>query len=180
MSTTTAPPNTIVSTNLPRDPTVIVRDHAKALREALEATAVEHHDRHIPRHFQPFAAAKYGYQKRGAKYQRLKDKRGLPPLVGPNPKTSGDLYDEVTQRYRVTKTQYKSTLIMRLPFKGGTGRLRLRPGQTKLTTQQEQILHRIAELSVITSDEQKYLADFLGAKYTELVNRPGVRRRVKN
>lgn len=179
MGTTTAPPLMIVNANLPRDPQVYVRDHATALRETLGESAKEHHDRHIPWHFEPFAPSKYGYIKRGAKYQKLKDRMGLPPLVGPNPKTSGNLKTEVESRYDITKTQTKATLKMRLPFKGGTGRLRLRPGQTELTSPQEQILHRIAELSAIAKDETKHLAAFIAHRYVERVNQPGVKRKIR-
>lgn len=179
MSTTTAPPLMFVGMTLPRDPDLYVRDHERNLRLSLADAAIEHHDRHIPWHFESFGPAKYGYKKRGAKYQRIKDRMGLPPLVSPNPKTSGNLKQEVTYHYQITATQTRSRLIMRLPFQGGTGRLRLKAGQVSLTSPQEQILNRIAELSVIAPDERAYLADFIAGRYAMRAKLPGNRKRVR-
>lgn len=176
---TTAPPLMLVNMTLPRDPDLYVRDHERNLRLSLADAAIEHHDRHIPWHFEAFAPQKYGYKKRGSKYQRIKDRMGLPPLVSPNPKTSGSLKAEVAYHYQITSTQTRARLIMRLPFQGGTGRLRLRAGQVQLTSPQEQIVNRIAELSVIADDESAYLADFVGDRYAMRAKLPGTRRRVR-
>lgn len=175
--TSTAPPPLTVTTTYPRDPRLFLRDHQTFTRESLRSTAVEHHERHIPWHFEQFAAAKYGYARRSRKYQARKDRLGLPPLVSPAA-TSGQLRTAMTHFRQITATSTRARLIMRLPFKGGTGRLRVIGGS--LSQQQKQVLTRIAEMEAITPDEHQYLAEFTGREYTRLANMPGVPYRTRN
>jgi hypothetical protein len=176
--TSTAPPMLSVTTTFPRDPRLYASDHNTFLRESLRETSAIHHERHMPWHFERFAAAKYGYVKRSIKYQRRKDKLGLPPLVSPNPRTSGQLRRSILQFRTIAATSKRSRLIMRLPFKGGTGRLRLIGGS--LSEQQRQILHRFAELESVAPDESQFLAKTILEKYTARANAPGVQHRTRN
>lgn len=174
----TRPPIVTGRMTLPRDPEVLLREHNRILRLSLADAAIEHHDRHIPWHFEHFAPAKYGYARRMAKYQRLKDTMGLPPLVSPSRYTSGRLRNEVRFHFRVTSTRKNARLIMRLPFKGGTGRVRLRPGQAKLKSSQEQVLARITELEAVAPDESRYLAKFIEERYAMRARLPSTGRKV--
>lgn len=174
----TKPPTLSVTTTYPRDPRLFVRDHQTFLRDSLRETIVEHHTRHIPWHFEQFAAAKYGYAKRKAKYQARKDRLGLPPLVSPNRDTSGQLKTAMTQFRQVTATSTRARLILRLPFQGGTGRLKLTGGS--LSSSQKNILMRIAEMETIARDEHGHLMEFLGNVYTARANAPGVPYRVRS
>lgn len=175
--TSTAPPPLTVTTTYPRDPRLFDRDHKTFTRESLRAMAVEHHQRHMPWHFEQFAAQKYGYARRSRKYQARKDRMGLPPLVSPAA-TSGQLRTAITQFRQITATSNRARLIMRLPFKGGTGRLKVTGGA--LSNQQKQVLTRIAELEVIAPDEQQHLNEFMIDHYTRLANQPGVPYRTRN
>jgi hypothetical protein len=185
-----------VTTSLPNDPTLYRRDHGVALNETLRATATMHHERHIPRHFMPFASAKYGYGKRtsvirrerkdksgrvvkpGLTYEQLKSMLGLPPLVSPLT-TGGRTRIAVTTQRTITATQSRCTLKMRLPFSGGTGRFRMLPGQVKLSVHQQEVLKRIAEIEVIADDEQRTINQFIGNEYTRRANLPGTRHRIR-
>lgn len=68
-------PKITTTVTLPRDPRLLVRDHNTILRETLREAAFEHHRRHIPWHFESFAPAKYGYARRGKKYQAKRTAR---------------------------------------------------------------------------------------------------------
>jgi hypothetical protein len=185
-------PQLVVSGTLPRDPALYARDHARFLRDTLRDTAVMHHREHIPRHFMHFAAAKYGYRprlsvvRRGKgrsrsgrlTYQQLKDQLGLPPLVSPRV-DGGKTRIAVTSTRQVTATQHRARLILRLPFRGGTGRFRMLPGQRQLTEQQQQVLERIAEIETISPDEQRTINAFIAREYAARANAPGVRTRLR-
>lgn len=174
------PPKLVVTTTLPRDPRLLGRDHARNLNDTLREAAEEHHKRHIPRHFQSFAPAKYGYARRGTKYQRIKDRLGLPPLVSPYSLKQGRMPTQVAvmQQFKITATQKRASLKMRLPFSGGTGRLRVEGNG--LTDHQKALLRTIAELEAIAPDEQRYLNEFIHKRYGERANAPGTKYRVRN
>lgn len=167
-----------MTTTFPRDPRLYVRDHQTFLRDSLRETMVAHHERHIPWHFEKFAASKYGYLKRSAKYQARKDRLGLPPLVSPNRETSGQLKLAMTQFRQITATSTRARLILRLPFQGGTGRLKVTGG--KLSSSQRNVLQRIAEMEAVANDERQYLMDVLGQLYTARANAPGVPYRIRS
>lgn len=174
--TSTAPPKLQVTATFPRDPRLLVRDHATFLRDTLRDAAAEHHRRHIPWHFKSFAPAKYGYKPRSTRYRRLKAALGITdPLV-----FTGRTREQVTTQRTITATQRRASLIMRLPLLGGTGRFRLRKGQTDLTRSQKTIAGMIEEIRAITPDERNYLADFIREKYTARANAPGVKYRERN
>lgn len=178
----TAPPGLRVETSLPRDPRLYQRDHAQNIRQVLREAAEEHHERHIPRHFESFAAAKYGYLPRTSRYLNWKRRRGLPDL--PNVAT-GAMRAQTTSMRTVTATQYRATLKLRWDWptsgpSGSSGRFRLKKGQTQLSSSQKQILARIEELRAVSSDEQTYLANFIRDRYAALANAPGTRYRTRN
>jgi hypothetical protein len=177
------PPKPSVTTSLPLDPRLYVRRHNTNLRETLGLAAAVHHTRHIPWHFEQFAPQKYGYAKRNAKYQARKDRLGLPPLVSPNPRTSGQLRTAMTAFRTITKTKSRARLILRLPFKGGmTGVARFRQKRIGggLTSSQQQIMHRIAEMEAVASDEQQYINNFIEQEYARRANLPGTPYRIRN
>jgi len=180
-----ASPEISVTVDYPRDPALYQRDHARFLRESNRQAAVFHHRRHIPRHFEHFAAAKYGYKprrsyvgrnKRRVGYQAIKDRLGLPPLVSPRV-TGGQTQRQITTQRQVTATQKRARLIMRLPFRGGTGRFRLQPGQRQLSVNQQVVMQIIAEIEAIAPDEQRTLNEFIHTYYATQANQPGVRKR---
>lgn len=182
-----------------RDHDLYARDHTKFVREAYKAGATYHWKNHIPRHFMPFAAAKYGYKRRGSManagifeaaglnpwspgesrnqpYQAFKDKLGLPPNV-----FSGALRQMTTTvEPKIAATSTKgATLIMGVPpYAGGaTGRLRVKKGQTSISDQQRNILDRIAEMEVVAPDEHNTLGKVIAADYVRQANQPGVKKR---
>jgi hypothetical protein len=182
-----------------RDPDLYARDHATFTREAFKAGAQYHWKKHIPRHFQSFAPAKYGYKprrsianagifeavglnpwspgdRRNQPYQAFKDKLGLPPNV-----LSGSLQRMCTgTEPMITATATRgATLRMRVPaYAGGsTGRLRAKKGQTQVTDQQRNILDRIAEMETVSEDEHNTLGRVIVEDYVRRANEPGVRKR---
>lgn len=165
-------PSISINVEMPRDPRLLQRDHATFMRESFGEGARFHHERHIPWHFESFAVQKYGYKKRSRRYQKRKDARGLPPLVW-----TGATRAVVKSSRQITKTQKGAKLILRLPFKGGTGRVRVMGGQ--LSDPQKQVLARIAELKVIASDESRAIAEKIASEYTRRANEPGVKYRVR-
>ena len=161
-----------ISTNIPADPD---RKTRAAVKAACIAGATEHHDRNMPWHFEPFAAAKYGYQRRSTAYNELKQKLGLPL----NPLTfSGKTKSEILTSYTISATGTRgATLKMKASLLGATSgkvldiaainrmladerrthdrsrllRLleRLKKSGGKLTQGQEQAIARNAELTAI-------------------------------
>lgn len=174
-------PTVAVTVDYPRDPALYLRDHGRFLRESNRHAAVFHHVQHIPRHFQPFAAAKYGYAPRRSyvgrkKYQDLKNRLGLPPLVSPR-LTGGQTQRQITTMRQVTATQKRSRLTMRLPFRGGTGRFRLQPGQRELSVNQKVVLQIKTEIETIAPDEQRTINGEIHRHYAEQANKPGIRKK---
>lgn len=175
--TVTAPPQVRVEGTFPRDPRLRVRDHQRLLRQAIRETLEEHHARHIPWHFEPFAHSKYGYHTRNPQYVARKVRMGLGNVDNV---ASGATRATVMNQYEITATSKGGRLIMRLPFRGGTGRLRLWFGQTELSEQQQQVIRRIEEIRAIAPDESRYNAEFLNQRYAALASAPGVPHRVRN
>jgi hypothetical protein len=177
------------------DPRLYTRDHNTFVRNAFRYAAQFHHDHHIPRHFLPFAGAKYGYkrrtsmanagifeavglnpwspgEKRNQPYQDFKNKLGLPDNV-----LSGALRQMTTSQYKITATSTKGAkLTMPVPpYAGGaTGRLRMKKGQTEITDQQRNILDRQAEIEAISPDEINKLHEVMEDRYCNLANTPGI------
>lgn len=178
-------PSLSVEFEVPRDPAVFERDHRRALTKANEAAAIYHHEHHIPRHFEGFAGAKYGYPRRSLGYEKRKQHRygHKLPLV-----YTGKTRAAVTSNRRVQKTYKGATLILRIPIKGGSGRfmddaarkrLGIRAPKYKQLDSQEQILKRIVEIEAIAPDEIRTLSRIIRDVYTAEINQPGVRRRVR-
>ena len=155
----------------------MVRDHKRILRAAIYEALDFHHREHIPWHFQPFAHAKYGYNTRNKGYVARKVRLGLGDVDNV---ASGATRETVTHERQITATSNGGRLIMRLPFRGGTGRFRLWHGATRLTAQQEQVIRRIEEIRAITPDESQANAAFLLQHYVALATAPGVKYRIRN
>lgn len=177
----------------PRDPRLYTRDHNRHIREANKQAAKIHHQRHVPRHFEAFAPAKYGYFKRSKKYEVRKFKQ-----VGHNRPLE---FTGISKRHilrftddMVKATPKGSTLTVKLQIKGGSGRVidaaaaaRLfAAGKRKTATiskqqiqSQKEILRRVAEMGAISPDERQYIGDRIGVIYAQLANAPGQVYRVK-
>lgn len=171
---TAAPPNTVITTTLPRDPRLLIRDHNRILNDTLRDAAEFHHGKHIPRHFEPFARSKYGYAPRSPRYLAVKRRLGRTiDLVW-----TGATKIAVTSTRQITATSKRSRLIMRLPFTGGTGKFRIVGNM--LSDAQKNILRIRAEIEVISDDEQRTINRRIGEEYTRRVNEPGVKYRTRN
>ncbi len=169
-----------VDMKLPRDPRLFQRDHLTNLRETLRAAAEFHHEKHIPRHFENFASVKYGYAKRSQSTLKRKAKLGLPPLVSGLAARQGrpSTKQVVTTQRKITATSKRSRLILRLPFTGGTGRVRRREG-VGLNSQQKTLLRTMAELQAISADEYRAIGKFIEDEYNRRANLPGTSYRVR-
>lgn len=181
-----------VTVTLPRDPALFQRDHNRFSRAANVLAARYHFQKHIPRHFQGFAAAKYGYRKRTSKYKQRKIK-----LVGAKPDMvfSGRSQRVITGTApKIQATPKGSRLIMRLPIDGGTGKIldaaaaqRLfAAGKRKTATftkrqvnSQIEIMRRVKEMEAVSPDEARALAEVRAAEYVRLANEPGTRKRIR-
>lgn len=75
-------------------PALIARTLKRALRDW--------HRQILPRHFQPGAEWRYGYEKRARRYRMTKERRGLPPLV-----FSGRTRSQAKALFRVTGSASK-------------------------------------------------------------------------
>jgi len=186
---------TTVSTNIPADPD---RKTRAAVKAASIAGAEEHHRRHMPWHFEQFAAAKYGYSRRAPAYNELKQKLGLSlnPLA-----FSGKTRSEILTSYVIKATGTRgASLHMKASLLGATsgkvldiaainrmladgrrshdrGRLmrllqRLKKNGGKLTAGQQQALARNAELTVIAADELNWIAKTEEAAFAREMLKP--------
>lgn len=145
-----------MSTNIPP---AMGRKAAKAVREAVRAAAVLHHQRNIPKHFKRGAASTYGYRRRSQDYTKRVRKLypGWLPLM-----RSGETAASITgaRQVRVTSTR-GAVLVMRAALPGFSGRFRAKVnarGRQFLSKQQEQIIARIEEIRAITTEEVEVLA----------------------
>ncbi len=181
-----------VNVSLPRDPALFVREHNRFSRAANVYAAEYHWRHHIPRHFEGFAAAKYGYFKRSSKYNERKLK-----IVGDKPDNvfSGRSQRQMTNSYpKIRATPKGSTLIMKMPIGEGSGRIldaaaaarlfaagkRKNKGFTeRQATSQINIIRRVAEMQSVSTDEVAKLAQVRADEYVRLANQPGVRKRIR-
>lgn len=162
-----------VSTEIPVNLTG--KNAPKLIRESSRAGAEFHHDRHVPKLFKPGAATRHGFERRTARYQRLKKRLGLSslPLV-----FSGRTRDEVTGSRKITATSTKGArLTMRASFPGISKNFRFKVGQDRLTDNQARQLKRVKELESITSDELAAVARAEERKFEELINSTAMDRR---
>lgn len=185
-------PIVTVTVKLARDPSLFQRDHNRFSRQANVKVAEFHKEHHIPRHFESFAGAKYGYWKRKPKYLKRKKR-----LVGEKPDNvfSGKSKRQIISSHGTIRATPKgSRLILKLPIDGGTGRVlneaaaarlfaagkRKNLGFTKQQKQSQiQILHRVAELEAVSGDEVRTLARVRLEEYTRLANEPGTKKRIR-
>ena len=181
-----------VSMTLPKDPRLFVVDHNRNLREANQQGMHLHHRRHIPWHFQTFAAVKYGYKPRNKKYlaRKLKQKGHLLPMV-----FSGASRAKAMAEHTVSGTPKGAKLTFNLAIKGGiTGRVvdaaaaaRLFAAGKRKTAGfsqkqidgQKNILMRVAEMQTIAVDEARAIAAEVKKVYVEGANKPGTKYRVR-
>lgn len=171
--TSIAPPPVTITATLPRDPRLLVRDHNRNMNDTLRDAAAFHHEQHIPRHFEPFARAKYRYARRTPGYLAIKRRLGRnTDLV-----FTGATKLAVTSTRQITATSKRSRLIMRLPFAGGTGKFRI--FGNSLSSAQKNILRIRAEIEVIADDEQRTINRRIGQEYTRRANLPGTKYRVR-
>ena len=185
---------TTVSTNIPADPD---RKTRKAIKAASIAGAEEHHRRHMPWHFEPFAGPKYGYPRRSQAYDELKQKLGLPlnPLM-----FSGKTKSEILTSYVIKATGTRgASLHMKASLLGATsGRVldiaainrmfadvrsgheskrllrllaRLKKNGGRMTRGQKQAIARNAELTAIARDEIKWIAKTEEAAFAEAITK---------
>lgn len=160
-----------------RDPALYTRDHARVLRAAFWGTAAYHHERHIPRHFEPFASVKYRYLPRSRSYNKVKERLfgTTQPLV-----LTGTTRDTVTRMKTIRSTPKGATLTMVLPIKGGSGRFlsaeaaerMFRAGKRatrkisrKAVDSALRVRQIITEIEVISSDELVRLAHEVRDRY---------------
>lgn len=179
----TAFPSTALSINFTRDPRLFSRDHNRHMRHAFEAGAEYHFQHHVPRHFQGFAAAKYGYYPRTQKYndRKLKQVGHLDPLVF----TGASKRRATGSHLPIQATPKGATLTVQLAIDKASGRLldaaaaaRLfAAGKRKTATisnkqlqNQVQILRRVTELQAISQDEINTVGRKIAEDYTNQAN----------
>jgi hypothetical protein len=77
------------------------------------------HREFLPRHFEPGAANRYKYKRRGRKYEEQKERKGLPPLVWTGTLRDLMLSHHVTRPYptRFSVTMYGPRYAGMRPFK---------------------------------------------------------------
>lgn len=180
-----------VELTLPRDPALFQRDHNRFMRAAMTAAAEYHWRQHMPRHFQKFAAAKYGYVPRSKKYNDRKIK-----IVGHQIDNvlSGRSRREVTSKRTITATPKGARLKMVLPIKGGTGNLldqaaaarlfaagkRQQKGFTaRQVNSQKSIIARVKELEAISADEIRANSRVIHDEYHRQATAPDTKRRIR-
>ena len=138
------------------------RYHNKIVREAMTATAEQHHKKHVPDHFKATNRQRYNHAPRSKKYLAYKIKRfrHRTDLV-----LTGRTKDWMTRAYKLRiggnaeAGTTKATMILTFPFKGGTGRFK-DPQTFKAAQAQKTIQMMIREMETFADDEKKRLADW--------------------
>lgn len=160
-------PTTITITATTPEPGTMGRKVDGWIRETAKAEAQFHQVTHTKLHFQRGASKRYGYKKRSTKYvQRKKRITGqAQPLV-----FSGATKASVQQNANVTGTATRGAKLTRVAaFRGGSGRFRLRSGQTTLSAQQEVVLQLVEEIRAITTEEVQEIGTHGAAVYDDFV-----------
>ena len=148
------------------------RWHNKYAKMAARHMMEKHHDEHIPMHFMRSARQRYGYKPRSLKYTKDKNKRwrgGGLDLV-----KTGRTRLKMTTEYRMKvggsaeNGNLNATLILRFPFKGGTGRFR-RPSGPRGARAQVTIEQMSVEMRSFAPDEPPRLAAWFNDEYLRLV-----------
>ncbi len=159
----------------PKNLYLLPRDHSRALRQANEAAAVMHHTRHMSRHFEEYAIAKYGYAKRNAKYveRKMRMTGENKPLV-----FTGRLRHSIVSRRQIQATPKGAKLIMFPSIEGvKTGRAKSeaalkRLGRTRSNTaiiNIKKVIQMNAELTTVAQDEQRAIASEIHRVYDNKV-----------
>jgi hypothetical protein len=161
------------------------------MRHAYTAAAEYHFQHHVPRHFQGFAAAKYGYYPRTKKYndRKLKQVGHTDPLV-----FTGASRREATSNHRIAATPKGSKLFVRLAISGGSGRVldaaaaarKFAAGKRKTATisktqvqSQIQVLKRVSEMETVAQDEINTLGRVMQEDYQHQADTQTTPYRVK-
>lgn len=137
------------------------------IRETGKAEAEFHQKTHTRKHFQRGAKTRYGYRARSAKYQKAKKRLTgqTQPLV-----FSGRTRDQVQSQFNVKGTATKGAKLIRVaPFKGGSGRFRLKPGLTTLTQAQDTVLQLVEEIRVVLPEEVQEIGAHGARVYDQFV-----------
>lgn len=180
-------PGSKVTVTFAPPPEDLPRRHRKFLNNAHREAAEFHWKKHIPLHFDPSAFRRYGYAPRGRSYVKLKARLyGEEVARLPNVLTGNTRRVFRTQR-QITATASNARLILRLPFKGGSGRLLdaaalKRLGRSALSTRQingqRNIIARIAEMETVIPAEYSAIASVIEASYQRQADEAGVPRKV--
>lgn len=149
------------------------RYHNKYAKDAARYMMERHHAEHIPLHFKRSARSRYGYAARDPKYVRMKQRRwrqGGLDLV-----KTGRTRREMISQYKLklggnaVAGTLTATLILRFPFKGGTGKFR-RPSGPRGARAQVTIQQMIGEMQSFAHDEPPRLAAWFDEEYWRLVD----------
>lgn len=184
-------PKLTAQIDIKRDPALYESSHNKSMSAAWKGGAEFHHSNHMPRHFQAFAGAKYGYKKRSKKYNARKLR-----IVGHQIDNvfTGKSRTEITTKRRIQGSPKGATLRMRLPISGGTGRLEDDAARARLhaagkiksrkitnrqITGQKTIIERVAEMKAVAPDEFRTIGRVAKIKYVEQANAPTSKRRIR-
>ena len=130
----------------------------RAAKQLNEELGEMWYEKFLPRHFKEGAAEKYGYAPRDPKYQAMKARRGLPPLV------FRDVLRGLVQSSHVVRaypTRFSvqmwgpryATMRPRPPERGGTN---TRPALG-------------AEIVTVSADEEQEMAAFASKRFVELL-----------
>jgi len=162
------------------------RNHAKLMREGFRHVLLWHWKQHMAFHFQSAAFARYGavFKPRDPDYVAHRTKSGK-YRRGPKPKPpnvkSGDLKRKILgTEPKITATQSRAQMTMRPDF-AKSGRFRFgAPTTFKQAAARRRAIERIAELEVISPEEDRAMrAEFKAEYLRRLAADGGKLRRVR-
>lgn len=177
-------PQIIFTLDVPTRPADLAkRWHNKYAKEAARYMIERHHEENVPKHFKRSARSRYGYRPRDPKYVRKKQRRwkqGGMDLV-----KTGRTRRYMTNQYKLRlggtadKGTLTATLILRFPFKGGTGKWR-RPAGPRGARAQITIQTMIGEMQSFAADEPPQLLRWFEEEYWRQVeNHRSSRKRTR-
>lgn len=146
------------------------RRHNQITKIAFRKILERHHEEHIPRHFQRDNRRRYNHLPRKEKYVRYKQRRwgqGGMDLV-----KRGRTRQWMTSAYKMkiggtaVARDITATLILKFPFKGGSGRFRKAQSRGAVTIQQ-----MIKEMQRFGDDEPRKLSEWFRDAYMEEVEK---------
>ncbi len=128
---------------------ITARRLPRHVKQSLQAAGILWHDKMLPRHFQSYASAKYGYKHRAAWYREQKQ-AGMGPAATDRPLVwSGDTERQATSSARIGGTSKRLRVTMDVPFYFGI--------------QSASRPDLVAELIAWTAAEGLHLARFVSA-----------------